>query len=92
MTPLKLVIVPKTIKATIKRKNYHKLKFANLSKWSNTLKQFAENLLTNCFNVFHHFVRLVQKSAKLFDLFENLFEIKQYIFFFKFKLMKTTCF
>ena len=30
---------------------------ANLTKWSNTLKQFVGNLPTNCLSVFDHFVR-----------------------------------
>ena len=35
---------------------------ANLTKWSNTLKQFVTNLLTNCLNVFDHFVKLALKE------------------------------
>ena len=31
---------------------------ANATKWTNTLKQFVGNLLTNCLSVFDHFVRL----------------------------------
>ena len=31
---------------------------ANFTKWSNTLKQFVGNLLTNCLSVFDHFVGL----------------------------------
>ena len=31
---------------------------ANPTKWSNTLKQFAGNLPTNCLSVFDHFVKL----------------------------------
>ena len=31
---------------------------ANLTKWSNTLKQFVGKLPTNCLNVFDHFVKL----------------------------------
>ena len=34
---------------------------ANPTKWSNTLKQFVGNLLTNCLSVFDHFVKLVLK-------------------------------
>ena len=34
---------------------------ANPTKWSNTLKQFGENLPTNCLNVFDHFVKLALK-------------------------------
>ena len=29
---------------------------ANLTKWSNTLKQFVGNLPTNCLSVFDHFL------------------------------------
>ena len=32
---------------------------ANITKWSNTLKQFVSNLPTNCLSVFDHFVILV---------------------------------
>ena len=32
---------------------------AIFTKWSNTLKQFAGKLLTNCLSVFDHFVGLV---------------------------------
>ena len=35
---------------------------ANPTKWSNTLKQFVGNLLTNCLSVFDHFVILVKKG------------------------------
>ena len=35
---------------------------ANPTKWSNTLKQFAGNLLTNCFSVFDNFVKLLLKG------------------------------
>ena len=31
---------------------------ANLTKWSNTLKQFVGNLATNCLSKFDHFVGL----------------------------------
>ena len=37
---------------------------ANFTKWSNTLKQFIEKLLTNCLSVFDHFVELVLKGPK----------------------------
>ena len=30
--------------------------------WSNTLKQFVGNLLTNCLSVFDHFVKLALKG------------------------------
>ena len=34
----------------------------NLTKWSNTLKQFVGNLPTNCLTLFDHFVGLVLKG------------------------------
>ena len=34
---------------------------ANITKWSNTLKQFFSKLPTNCFSVFDHFVGLALK-------------------------------
>ena len=34
----------------------------NRTKWSNTLKQFAGNLPTNCLSVFDHFMRLAFKG------------------------------
>ena len=37
---------------------------ANPTKWSNTLKQFAGNLPTNCLSVFNHFVKLTLKGPK----------------------------
>ena len=38
---------------------------ANLTKWSNTLKQFIGNLATNCLSVFDHFVKLALKGLKM---------------------------
>ena len=41
------------------------------TKWSNTLKQFVDNLTVNCLSVFGHFVGLAIKGLKptyLFDL------------------------
>ena len=38
---------------------------ANPTKWSNTLKQFIANLLTNCLSVFDHFVELALKGLTL---------------------------
>ena len=38
---------------------------ANPAKWSNTLKQFVENLSTNCLSVFDHFVGLALKGLTL---------------------------
>ena len=37
---------------------------ASLTKWSNTLKQFAGKLPTNCLSVFNHFVGLGLKELK----------------------------
>ena len=39
---------------------------ANPTKWSNTLKQFVDNLPTNCLSVFDHFVELVLKGLMFF--------------------------
>ena len=36
----------------------------NLTKWSNTLKQFVGKLPTNCLNVFDHFVKLALKGLR----------------------------
>ena len=35
---------------------------ANPTKWSRTLKQFVDNLPTNCLSVFDHFVGLALKG------------------------------
>ena len=35
---------------------------ANITNWSNTLKQFVGKLSTNCLNVFDHFVGLAFKG------------------------------
>ena len=35
---------------------------ANPTKWSNTLKQFADNMATNSLSVFDHFVGLALKG------------------------------
>ena len=37
---------------------------ANIKKWSKTLKQFVGKLLTNCLNVFDHFMGLALKGLK----------------------------
>ena len=37
---------------------------ANPTKWSNTLKQFFDNLPTNCLSVFDHSVKLALKGLK----------------------------
>ena len=39
---------------------------ANPTKWSNSLKQFISNLLTNCLSMFDHFVKLVLKGLRVF--------------------------
>ena len=41
---------------------------ANPTKWSNTLKQFICNLLTNCLTVFDHFVKLALKGLSSLTL------------------------
>ena len=46
----------------------------NLTKWSNTLKQFVGNLPTNCFSVFDHFVRLALKGLKTQVILTNFNE------------------
>ena len=38
---------------------------ANPTKWSNTLKQFAANLLLNYLSVFDHFVGLALKGLRV---------------------------
>ena len=37
---------------------------AKPTKWSNTLKQFAGQLPTNCLSMFDHFVKLTLKGLK----------------------------
>ena len=37
---------------------------ANITKWSNTLKQFIGKLPTNCLSVFDHFVGLALKGLR----------------------------
>ena len=39
---------------------------ANPAKWSNTLKQFVDNLPTNCLSVFVHFMKLAFKGLNVF--------------------------
>ena len=41
---------------------------ACFTKWSNTLKQFIDNLSTNCLSVFNHFVGLALKVLNEFHL------------------------
>ena len=38
---------------------------ANITKWSNTLKQFVGKLPKNCFSVFDHFVGLALKGLRI---------------------------
>ena len=38
---------------------------ANFAKWSNTLKQIAGELQTNCLSVFDHFVGLALKGLNV---------------------------
>ena len=47
---------------------------ANLTKWSNTLKQFVGKLPANCLGVFDHFVGLVQPLLKNFVLVKLNFQ------------------
>ena len=42
---------------------------ANLTKWSNTLKQFVGNLPTNCLSGFDHFVKLALKGLNNYSGF-----------------------
>ena len=63
---------------------------ANLKKLPNTLKQFVDNLPTNCLSVFDHFVKLALKELTLKDFmltefFSNRW-IKSMIFLEKEKL------
>ena len=46
---------------------------ANITKWSNALKQFVGKLLTNCLSVFVHFVGLVLKALKPISSFKLVF-------------------
>ena len=46
---------------------------ANLTKWSNTLKQFVDKLPANCFSVFDHFVGLALKGLKVYSEFDKIF-------------------
>ena len=42
---------------------------ANPTKWPNTLKQFADKLLTNCLSVCDHFVKLALKGLITVSLY-----------------------
>ena len=52
---------------------------ANPTKWSNTLKQFAGNLPTNCLSVFDHFVKMALKGLTQGEFFwgfsDNIWQI-----------------
>ena len=50
---------------------------ANPTKWSNTRKQFIENLPTNCFGVFGHFVILVLKGLKSIETVAERCSVKE---------------
>ena len=45
---------------------------ANITKWSNTLKQFVGKLPTNCLSVFDYFVGLALKGLSLLTLFYSM--------------------
>ena len=47
---------------------------ANPTKWSNTLKQFVDNLPTNCLSVFDNFAGLARKRLTL-ENFPNRFQV-----------------
>ena len=54
---------------------------ANATRWSNTFKQFVDNLPTNCLSVFDHFVILAlkglrenQKLSRKFEKLNRMFE------------------
>ena len=44
--------------------NYFNPLSANITKWSNTLKQFVSKLPTNCLSVFDHFMILALKGLR----------------------------
>ena len=46
--------------------------YANITKWSNTLKQFVGSLPTNCLSVFDHFMGLVLKGLSRDDFFTGM--------------------
>ena len=79
----------------------------NITKWSNTLKQFVVKLSTNCLSVFDHFVGLVLKGLRHFfkyclsflyplkililTIFSNYFLHSSLIHFFIWKSSSTRC-
>ena len=64
-----------------KEKNINPLS-AKLTKWPNTLKQFAGNLPTNCLSVFGHFVGFTFKGLmypvwiSIFKIWDTFLELK----------------
>ena len=51
---------------------------ANPSKWSNTLKQFAGKLLTNCLSVFDHVVKFsLRETCPYLELFWSVFSLNR---------------
>ena len=46
--------------------------YANITKWSNTLKQFVGSLPTNCLSVFDHFMGLALKGLSRDDFFTGM--------------------
>ena len=55
----------------------------NITKWSNTLKQFVSSLLTNHLSVFDHFVGLALKGLKK-QIFAIFVTCKKLTFVFEF--------
>ena len=45
---------------------------ANITKWSNTLKQFVAKLPVNCLSVFGHFVGLVLKGLNYRKFYDSI--------------------
>ena len=62
MTPLNR-ISPKAKSYSSRNKRFNPFS-ANFTKWSNTLKQFADKLPTNCLSVFDHFVELALQGLR----------------------------
>ena len=54
----------RTINMFFRSKGRLNLLRANITKWSNTLKQFVAKLPTNCLSVFDNFVGLAVKGLK----------------------------
>ena len=64
--------MPKYQSIDIANTNILKPLRANLTKWSNTLKQFVGKLPTNCLSVFDHFVKLSLKGLRVLIAFERI--------------------